>query len=703
MNTTEDRVLLGTVCEEGSFVDTGLQLFVSEEMLHTHTAIFGGTRQGKSKLYEQLCRELFRLRRGFCFLDPHSDTADDLLAFLAHHQKELGPIRKRNIHYLNPDEMLFAFDPFFYEPHPSDPRSYDESAYFEWLHVKALDVQKIITRVIGETEADQEKQVRLNRWMQVVLIAVGIRHNNKGDHFGLEEALILLSPTHFRYAEVIDRVLPLLDNDYTRDVHADLLMISGVKDAYRREQWVESTINRLRRILSPIMRRIFQPRAERINFRQIIASNGIIIASLGKRERFGSTDGQIIAGLIIREIGDAIVAADRDQRQRYYMFIDEAHRFMGEDLDRLFKEAGKYKLSLSLAVQSLNNLVRGDLDLTETVLGMCDVRITFRQQHFPVAEMLARDLCHPLIDFTPLIHEVQRNDGTEFIATRSTSRTDSVGGGSGLSLGTSHSDANSVSQSEANSRTQQKSASRTLTEGTTSGSGGTSTRGLTDGTGESASHRPAPPGEGLGVPSDITTRGESANRSLHESDGNSWSSSQTESKSIAESKSKSLSKSLTKTEGVTVSDGTSRTESTSDSWTQGASVTLSQSPIAKFRLIEQATGQLVKGLDIQDREHTRLIQQLPKQHCLVCLGQLNTASIVRVADVHDPYEARGVTADWKAGIVEGLKTFIYSNHLYYFDREADADADADTDSIAVNRESREDDGQSPDKPNPFSL
>src|SRR5205085_1010607 len=83
-------------------------LRISEERLRTHLAIFGGTRFGKSKLFERICRELVELGRGFAFIDPHSDTADDLLAYLASRYEQLGFLRN-NIHYLNPNERLFSF------------------------------------------------------------------------------------------------------------------------------------------------------------------------------------------------------------------------------------------------------------------------------------------------------------------------------------------------------------------------------------------------------------------------------------------------------------------------------------------------------------------------------------------------------------------------------------------------------------------
>src|SRR5438093_7642900 len=96
------------------------KLRIDEVLLLAHFVIFGGTRQGKSKLFEQICRGLLHLGRGFAFIDPHSDTADDLLAYLAAHANA-HDIDPSTIYYLNPNDRLFAFDPFCYHPAPEDP------------------------------------------------------------------------------------------------------------------------------------------------------------------------------------------------------------------------------------------------------------------------------------------------------------------------------------------------------------------------------------------------------------------------------------------------------------------------------------------------------------------------------------------------------------------------------------------------------
>lgn len=664
------RIWLGTRCKHTRpCEDTGIPFFLTEELLQTHLSIFGGTRQGKSKLFEQIFRELIRLRRGFAYIDPHGDTADDVFAYLANHQEELG-LQRLNVHYLNPAEKYFTYDLFHYEPMEGDRESATEAAYHEWLHSIVLDLQKIIVRVMGETEADAAKQVRLNRWLRNVLYAVGIRHSPTGEHFGLEEALILLSPSHPEYAAVVETVLPLLNNPHTRLTYADLRMLIEVKDTQRRENWTESAINRLRTVLSPVFRRIFQPRAARINFRHIIASNGIILASLGKQPRFHQIDGQILGGLLIRSIADAVKTVKRTQRQQYYLAIDEAQNFMGEDLDQLLKESGKYKLSLCLAVQSLNNLTHGDVDVTETVLGQCGIRLTFQQQHFPVAQLLTKDLGHSFLDFSELIHTVQQHDGYDKNVNMSISLGTTNGQSQQVSAGQSKSLTSSESHSQSNGWADQTGASLTTGSAHSIGQSSNVQHGLTHSTGTQGNAAGLIEQFTLNVPSTQTSN-QSLARNTSQSQSESNSSSWNESRSLTESQSVSGSEGFTT--GSAAMTGTSVSEAIGQSQSASRSVTFAEAPRAKYKFVKQQTGQLEKNLDVQDRNLITTVQELPKQHCIICVGQLNMAAVVRVADVHDPFEQRGLSGMWKEKIVAGFKRFIFQLHSYYFDRETALD------------------------------
>ncbi|MEL7496540.1 MAG: DUF87 domain-containing protein [Planctomycetota bacterium] len=423
----------------------------SEELLHTHLAVFGGTRRGKSKLFELIVRQLIELGRGVAFIDPHSDTADDLLNFLAFNQDRYGYLCNR-VHYLRPDDCYFSFDPFIYRPTSSERDTPEH--YRRWLHTKIVDMIKILLRNRGETEAEQAKMTRMRTWLYNGLYAVGVDQGG-GKHLPLSELFVLLNPKHKRHNIVYRQVEPFL----TESIQADFDMLRRMQSPKQIQDFVESTFNQLRQVITPTTERIFSFDRPSIDFHDIIRSNGIVLASLGRTPTFHQDEGNVLAGLIIREISEAVRTIEREKRNQYFMFIDEAQNFLGEDLQDLLKEAGKYRLSCGIAVQSLDNLQQQEIDLIPAVLGQCDMQITFQQQYFQHAEILAKCLCHPWLDFTELIHEIDRDDGYEWIIQTTESASTSMG----QSKQTGTSESTSTSRSEG--RTEGQSTSHSQSSG----------------------------------------------------------------------------------------------------------------------------------------------------------------------------------------------------------------------------------------------
>ena len=726
----------------------------TEEVLKTHMAIFGGTRQGKSKLFELICRQLIANDRGFAFIDPHSDTADDLLAFLSFHYQELGFLRKQ-IHYLNPSERLFSFDPFVYRPAPDDPLANTEEHYQYWLAAKIKDVVKIILRKQGETAEEQEKMVRLKTWLRNGLYAVGVRQDQHGTHLPLSDIFVLLNPQHRRHEELYSKVAPFLPEQ----VAADFEMLRSLKTAKDLQHFTESTFNRLRDILSPLVERIFNQEAPTIDFYEIIRRNGVILASLGKSEVFHEDEALAIAGLIIREISGALRVVPRNERQQFYLLMDEAQNFLGDDLLALLKESGKYKLSVGLAVQALDNLQRREVDLVPAVLGQCGVRVTFQQQYEEHAMTLAKSLCYSMLDFTELLEETDRNDGYDWylVGSETSGTSDTIGVQLSRGKTASFSDSHSRSFSKSVQVTESVGASDVETEGTSqqkgtqkgrnwshgdtlgvsaqetvgtasseteswnrgqahakgegsvtgtsrshstsasesyrsTGEKSTHTDGVTEGDSSNQSHsqqETVTDSQGTGGSrqyGESRSRGVSTSGQHSEMSGENQSESQStsSSKSRARGRTRSVAESsgLSETEqfgtsvsrGITQSAGLSRSQGTSHS------VTMQLTPLQRTRVEVRRTGRLTMAISDQYAQFSQQIQSLGRQHCLVAIAPLNTAFVLRVANVVDPFEQANFV-EWRSRAIDGMKSRLYEMHDYYLPLQITSRLDDDTETL----------------------
>src|SRR5207253_469998 len=114
-------------------------------------------------------------------------------------------------------------------------------------------------------------------------------------------------------------------------------------NARQQEQWVESSINQVRKLLrSPVVRQMFGQKSKAIDDEDIILNGKIQIVSVPETDYLSRTQGNIIAGMRISQmIGAAKRIADRlpeHKRVYHFLIIDEAENFIGEDIRTGFQE-----------------------------------------------------------------------------------------------------------------------------------------------------------------------------------------------------------------------------------------------------------------------------------------------------------------------------------------------------------------------------
>jgi hypothetical protein len=399
---------------------------LGDEEFATHMAVFGGTGKGKSKFLELILRQIIDQRRGACIIDPHGDLVEDLLLYIMQRKDALDPKLIKRIHYFDPGSKncRFSFDPFRYRESADGDHDYDD-----WLKAKVESVARVVIRKQGES--DFAGRPRLERFLNAVLYGVGTRINEQGGHLPLADAEILLIPSHPDHPAIVEKIAPLLPPEVLDD-------FKKVWEAPPRQQeeWAGSTINRLRSFLSPAVKSLFADNAkEALDFRSIVEQQGVMLVNLRRTRSFTLDQGNAIGGLFINEVLEALETADRNKRSQFFFFIDEASRFVGQDLIDALAQFRKYKLSLCLAVQDLSSLKGKEIDMAPKVMSQCGIQVTFQQKFPDDVETFANMFGVPDLDFTRLVHEVDRPDGYEEIETTSTNRGSGTNKSSGTMVG----------------------------------------------------------------------------------------------------------------------------------------------------------------------------------------------------------------------------------------------------------------------------
>jgi hypothetical protein len=407
--------------ELGRVANSGQPFRFSEKDAEVHMCVLGQSGSGKSKFLELLMRYLMVSGRGFAIIDPHGDLSEDLLAFAAYRAEQKGDesILKR-LHYLEPSyEQVFHYDPFKFNPRKPIPRDKLEDAIRSWLHTKADRIGEIVQRKQGQ--AGFEGMARLQRVLTNLLIAVGTPIDSNGKHLPLSDALVLLDPSHPRHNDVFQKVAPFLPEDIRSEFERFREYIR-TKNPRRFLDEAESTINRLRSILSPLMKAIFSEHVETIDFSSIIQDAGILLVNLRETDYFSADQASAIGGLFIHELLTTAQNTPREARRKFYTIIDEAGDFIGADIQRALGVMRKFEMPICLAAQDLSSFVKGDLDLRPKVLSQCGSIVSFRQTWPDDLDILVRVLGTGNLDFSELLMETDRDAGYDFLPMKEYSR-----------------------------------------------------------------------------------------------------------------------------------------------------------------------------------------------------------------------------------------------------------------------------------------
>ena len=632
----------------GHTLDSGGKPFVlNEHSLSTHLAVLGGSGSGKSKFLELLCRILMDNYRGFCFIDPHGDTSEDLLAYAARQTETCGSdaICKR-IHYLEPSfETVFGFDPFEFRPAQSIPDHLRENAYHAWLHTKADKIAEIVQRKQGQS--DFQGMARLQRILRDVLIAIGTPVTAAGKHLPLSDVLVLLDTHHRKHKEVMDLVFDHLP----AEVRGDFASLRSYRSEDQRKKETESTINRLRSLLSPIVKAIFSSSAKTIDFRQIINNRGVVLVNLRKTDFFSADQRNAIGGMLIHEVLSTAETTTRQNRAPFYLIVDEARLFIGQDLMEGLDEARKFKLSVCLAGQHLGQFKTEEFDMTPSILNNCGTILCFQQKHPEDLDTWKKFFGYANLNFEKHFQIMDRQYGYDFLDVEDSSESHTKGqsrntGGSFTETdGISHTDTNSVAYQTGRSETQSRQTAR--------GESRSSSEGETNSLGSSHQWSPSGPSGFRGSLGD----NESAGFSSQNTQGSSFSKSEGQSEGQTESQ--------TLSRGA--SDGNSHSDARGASWGDGSSesdgITINHKKVPVPHLEEELheTPHLKNSVQDQLDRFAQLQRILPRRFAMVSLAGQCESFVVRIGDVNPMYP----DAKDMAMRLAAMKHKIYALHPYY--------------------------------------
>src|SRR5437588_3570103 len=322
-----------------------------------HIYVIGKTGSGKTTLLRNMIIQHVALGHGVGLIDPHGDLAEELL----HH---IPPKRADHLVYFKPGDIEFP----------------------------------VGLNVLANVAPDDRH-----------LVASGIVSAFKGiwrDSWGPRLEYILYNAVaallDCRNATLLGVSRMLTDDAYRAKV------IRQIKDPFIKAFWAEEYENydeRFKReaiapiqnkigqfLLNPVVRNILGQVKTKVSIPFIMDNGRLFIANLSKG-KLGHEKANLLGSLLTTQFQlGAMARANRpeDQRNDFYLFIDEFQNFSTDAFAPILAEARKYRSCLILSHQYIDQL---PLPIRQAVFGNVGTLISFRVGYAD-AETLEKEFGH---------------------------------------------------------------------------------------------------------------------------------------------------------------------------------------------------------------------------------------------------------------------------------------------------------------------
>ncbi len=307
-----------------------------------HMYLIGKTGMGKSTVLENMIVDDIRAGRGVAVVDPHGDLAEKVI-------KYIPSSRINDVVYFNPADQNypFAFNVL-------------EQVEVSQRHLVASGLIGVFKKLWADSWGPRLEYILRNTILAIL------------DYPGstLLGVTRMLSDKKFR-----KKVIETIEDPVVKAFWVN--EFAGYNDKFASEA-VSPIQNKVGQFLSTsLIRNIVGQVKSTVDMREIMDSKKILILNLSKG-RIGEDSSALLGAMIITKIQLAAMSrvdTPEDERQDFYLYIDEFQNFTTDSFANILSEARKYKLNLIMAHQYIEQL--GEI-VRYAVFGNVGTLVVFR-------------------------------------------------------------------------------------------------------------------------------------------------------------------------------------------------------------------------------------------------------------------------------------------------------------------------------------
>ena len=349
-----------------------------------HMHVIGATGCGKSTFLLNCILQDIARGRGVCVLDPHGGHPDSLLNMVLRFLHDHQWFASKRVHIIAPNirELIVGLNPLAPLP-DTDPA------------VIAGAMEQAFARVWGDE--DTHKTPLTRRILRSVFIALAETGHTLAD----AAQLLDYEARDFRQ-EIIDTIEhPQAKQDLE---HINRLS----KDRTGLAEFNATVLGPTNRVVEFLaceaMRLMFSTTRAKddrtIDILDIINRGHILLVDLQHGPRVDEAATDLLGKIILRYFfmlmthrkPYVLPGTTEEKYHPFFVYVDEAHRYMTEDVGSLLFEARKYRIGLALAHQFLAQLGKPGEKIYEAVRNSTETKVVFRVKSPEEAQALAHDV-----------------------------------------------------------------------------------------------------------------------------------------------------------------------------------------------------------------------------------------------------------------------------------------------------------------------
>lgn len=322
---------------------------IAEKDRRRHLYAIGQTGTGKSNFLQEMAKQDAKNGNGFCFIDPHGDSIEDILTSIP---KE----RAEDVIIFDPADIERPFGLNMMEYDPSRP----EQKTFVINELVGIFDQLYDLKSTGGPMFEQ--------YMRNAMLLI-MEDPDSGNT--LMEIPKVLADESFRAMKLSKCSNPTVVDFWTKEAEK----AGGEAALANMVPYITSKLTTF--ISNDMMRPIIAQQKSTLNFREIMDSKKILLVNLSKG-KIGEINARLLGMIVVGKIlMNAMARVDTPEEKRvdFYLYMDEFQNVTTNSISQILSEARKYNLCLIIAHQFIAQLKE---EISKAVFGNVGSMVVMR-------------------------------------------------------------------------------------------------------------------------------------------------------------------------------------------------------------------------------------------------------------------------------------------------------------------------------------